>query len=85
LLTVKESVKAIDPVCGMDVEEKSALFLIHYEHQTIYFCSNKCKETYARNVGLQSGVKKKGVIARFLEKLAKDNNDTFGGTPPSCH
>ena len=74
-----------DPVCGMDVDEKGAQYYIHLEHETLYFCSQQCREVYIRTTGIETNVRKKGVVARFLEKLAKDNNDTFGGTPPSCH
>ena len=76
---------ATDPICGMDVQEKGARHLIHLEHETVYFCSGQCKETFAHNTKKRATSKKKGVFARFLEKLAKDNEETFGGTPPSCH
>lgn len=29
--------------------------------------------------------KRKGMIARLLEKLAKENEKSYGGTPPRCH
>lgn len=76
---------AKDPVCGMSVKEEGAAHLIHFEHETLYFCSTQCKETYAQRSTMKKTAKKKGFFAKFLEKLAKDNNDTFGGTPPKCH
>ncbi len=75
---------AKDPICGMDVQEKNAQHIIHIEHETLYFCSKQCKEAY-QYPGKRSASKKKGVFARFLEKLAKDNEQTYGGTPPKCH
>lgn len=75
---------AKDPVCGMDVRKEDASYLLHFEHETLYFCSKQCKDTY-QNPGKKGAPKKKGIFARFLEKLAKDNEDSFGGTPPSCH
>lgn len=74
-----------DPICGMDVEEKGAQHYLQVEHETIYFCSNHCRDIYAHNKGLSLPEERKGVVARFLEKLAKNNNQSFGGTPPSCH
>lgn len=74
-----------DPICGMDIQEKGARHLIHLEHETIYFCSDRCKEKFAQDSGMKTVVKKKGVFARFLEKLAKNNEETFGGSPPKCH
>ena len=76
---------ATDPICGMAVQESGAQHLLHLEHETIYFCSNQCQETFARNAGVKTAAKKKGVFARFLEKLAKNNAETYGGTPPKCH
>jgi len=71
---------AKDPVCGMDVKEEGAAHLLHLEHKFLYFCSEHCKETYG-----QRSTRKKSFFVKFLEKLAKDNNETFGGTPPKCH
>lgn len=76
---------AKDPICGMDIQEKNARHILHFEHETFYFCSNQCKETYVARSHPKKAKKKKGFFAKFLEKLAKDNNETFGGTPPSCH
>lgn len=76
---------ATDPICGMDVQENGARHFIHLEHETIYFCSGQCKEAFAHNNKKPVTSKKKGAFARFLEKLAKDNEETFGGNPPSCH
>lgn len=75
---------AKDPVCGMDVKEGGASHLLHIEHETLYFCSKPCKETY-QNPEKKSTSKKKGFFARFLEKLAKSNEQAYGGTPPKCH
>ena len=75
---------AKDPVCGMDVKEEGASHLLHFEHEALYFCSKQCKDAY-QNPGKQSTSKKKGFFARFLEKLVKDNNQTYGDTPPKCH
>ena len=74
-----------DPVCGMDVKEENSALLLHFGHETFYFCSNECKETYAQRSKMKKVAKGKGFFAKFLEKLAKDNNETFGGSPPKCH
>jgi len=76
---------AKDPICGMDVKEQDALHIFHLEHETVYFCSYKCKETYNKQSGKIKKAKKKGGFARFLEKLAKENEESYGGTPPKCH
>jgi len=37
---------AIDPVCGMDVDEKDAAGKSEYKGQTYYFCSLGCKKAF---------------------------------------
>jgi len=74
---------AKDPICGMDVAEEGAQHTLHFAHETIYFCSKTCRETYARQAGMLEP-SAKGVFRRFLEKLAKGNED-YGGHPPKCH
>jgi Cu+-exporting ATPase len=37
---------AIDPVCGMSVDEKSAAATSSYKGKTYYFCSEDCKKIF---------------------------------------
>ncbi len=37
---------AIDPVCGMEVDEKSAAATYEYKGQTYYFCAPGCKAAF---------------------------------------
>ncbi len=37
---------AKDPVCGMDVDPKSAAGKSEYQGQTYYFCSPGCKQAF---------------------------------------
>lgn len=37
---------AKDPVCGMDVEERSAAGTSQYRGKTYYFCSTGCKAAF---------------------------------------
>jgi len=74
-----------DPVCGMDVHEKGARYFLQVKHETVYFCSSHCKQEYAQRCGIKTADRKKSAWTRFLEKLAQENEDTFGGKPPSCH
>ncbi|TRZ89509.1 MAG: YHS domain-containing protein [Methanosarcinales archaeon] len=37
---------AIDPVCGMTVDEKTAQFKTDYEGTTYYFCALGCKKVF---------------------------------------
>ena len=76
---------ATDPVCGMEVAEQGAEHMLHFEHETIYFCSAQCKKTFAEESGLVKPVTDKGLIRRFLEKIAKGTESSLGGNPPKCH
>lgn len=40
---------AIDPVCGMDVNEESAAATYEYEGQTYYFCAPGCKAAFEKD------------------------------------
>ena len=36
----------IDPVCGMQVDEKSAPAQVNYAGKTYYFCSKECAQMF---------------------------------------
>ena len=40
---------AIDPVCGMEVDESSAQWTSDYEGKTYYFCAPGCKRSFDKD------------------------------------
>jgi len=40
---------AIDPICKMTVDEKTAKFKSIYKKKTYYFCAPGCKKTFDAN------------------------------------
>lgn len=76
---------AKDPVCGMEVSEEGAKYMLHFEHMTLYFCSEQCKETFAVESGLRKPASKKGAFGRLLERIAKSTEKSYGDKPPKCH
>lgn len=38
-----------DPVCGMNVDEKTANFKSLYMGKTYYFCNESCKTVFEKN------------------------------------
>ena len=40
---------AIDPVCGMEVDEESAAGQSEYKGQTYYFCAPGCKRDFDKD------------------------------------
>lgn len=39
---------AIDPVCKMEVEEKTAVWKSEYKGQMYYFCAPGCKDAFEK-------------------------------------
>ena len=37
---------AIDPICGMEVDPRTAEYRSEYKGKTYYFCSFDCKHTF---------------------------------------
>ncbi len=40
---------AIDPICGMEVDEKNAAEVSEYKGKKYYFCSTSCKDKFEKN------------------------------------
>jgi YHS domain-containing protein len=40
---------AIDPVCGMEVEEKTAVWKSEYQGKMYYFCAPGCKAAFDKD------------------------------------
>jgi len=38
-----------DPVCGMNVDEKTAKIKVTYKGKAYYFCSTSCKEVFNKS------------------------------------
>ena len=74
-----------DPICGMDVPADKALNKLYLKDEIVCFCSRNCQEAYIQQRNLDKAPKRKGVFSRFLEKLAQENKQSFGGSPPKCH
>ncbi len=73
---------AKDPICGMVVDPETAKFTSIRNGKRYYFCSMACRNKFASDTLYQP--KKKGWFTRFLEGIAKENEEKFGGRPPSC-
>ncbi len=40
---------AVDPVCKMEIDEKTARFKSEYKGKTYYFCAVGCKKAFDKN------------------------------------
>ena len=50
-----ESIMVKDPVCGMEIDPKTAAAKTEYNGQTYYFCSPGCKATFYKNPAKYAG------------------------------
>lgn len=75
----------VDLVCGMDIPETETRYHLNHNGETYHFCSAHCKKAFTNQPGIHIKQHKKGIVGRFLERLAKENIQTFGNTKPSCH
>ena len=57
---------AIDPVCKMEVDEKTAKFKSKYKDKTHYFCAAGCKKKFDDNP------------EKYIGKKEKHNPPTYG-------
>jgi P-type Cu+ transporter len=55
LMEGKENLMEIDPVCGMEVDPKSAAGSYEYGGKTYYFCSTGCLEDFKEDPGSYIG------------------------------
>lgn len=78
--TVSETL--VDPVCGMAVSPESKDIVSSHKGKAYYFCSEGCRKAFEKNP--EQFVKPKGVVARFIHRMAKSNEDLFGSKGPRC-
>src|SRR5581483_204097 len=48
-ILLKESSVAVDPICGMTVDEKTAPAMSDYQGKTYYFCAVGCRKAFEEN------------------------------------
>ena len=76
---------AKDPICGMEVSEPQAAASLEYEGQRFYFCALSCYNAFEKNPEKHVAAKRQGWWARFLNRLAQANRETYDGKAPKCH
>ncbi|MBI1910955.1 MAG: YHS domain-containing protein [Deltaproteobacteria bacterium] len=62
-----------DPVCRMEVDERNAEFMTHIGHDTFYFCSKVCQDSFELDSGIQHNDPEK----KWWQKILKEPK-----TPP---
>jgi len=54
---------AIDPICGMEVEESTAKYVSEYNGETFYFCAPGCKHVFDKEPESYTGPDRKPFIS----------------------
>jgi YHS domain-containing protein len=76
---------ARDPICGMEVGESQAAASLEYKGQRFYFCALSCYDAFEKDPDKYVSRKRESRWARFLNRLAQANRETYGGKAPKCH
>ena len=75
----------IDPVCGMTIDpDKTDLFTV-FRGDNYYFCAEGCRIAFENKPLKYLKPKRKGWLGRYMDRLAKANEKTFGCAGPKCH
>jgi len=81
---LKQTNSALDPVCGMTVNQRQTEIVTTIQGQTYYFCAEGCREAFVADPQkylTPACPKKKGFWGRYLERLEK----ATGGKSMNCH
>ncbi len=78
----------IDPVCGMNVPPGKRDLVAEYQGSSYYFCAEACRKAFEKNPEKyleRKPPKPKGWFGRYLERMAKANEQQFGSGGHRCH
>lgn len=65
---------AIDPVCGMRVEEHAAAVATEYEGETFYFCSAHCHSVFDQTPDVYLPAKRRASERQHLAVTARSDS-----------
>ena len=63
-----------DPVCGMQINEETTPYYTHYRHETVFFCSKLCKESFDRS----DETDQRSWLRKLLDRVIDSNVKEFG-------
>jgi YHS domain-containing protein len=81
----------IDPVCGMKVDPDKTDLKASYQGKDYWFCAEACRREFMKNPQRYREPKTvnrrrpKTWWGRYLERVAKANEELLGGSPHCCH
>jgi len=72
-----------DPVCGMKVKPGETDLKLSLEGREYWFCSEGCLKAFQEQAGQPP--KRRGAFRRWLDRLGRANQESFGAKGPCCH
>jgi Cu+-exporting ATPase len=78
----------LDPVCGREVKPGRGQGPLQHGGREYHFCCPGCQLEFARDPERHLRpvkVRPKGWFGRWLDRLARANDQTFGQAGPRCH
>lgn len=77
----------VDPVCRMKIDPAKGKLVCIYEGKSYSFCSESCQKAFEADPRkyLMQPPPKKGRFKRWLDRMAKSNQQAFGSSGPKCH
>lgn len=84
-IPLKDSSEEVDPVCGMKIAPRNTELVSIHEGKSYWFCAEACRRAFEADPGKYLKYKKKGRIRRWLDRMAKSNQQAFGSSGPKCH
>ena len=82
-LKANQTKTAVDPVCGMVVDQQKGPLVFKYKNSLFYFCAEGCRANFEKNPTkylIDKTIKPKGFWKRYLDRL----NKATEGNPPQC-
>lgn len=75
--------KIVDPVCGIMVEATDESPKSNHAGKEYFFCCPDCKASFNRKP--EKHLRERGKFGRWLERIARANEEEFGSKSPKCH
>jgi YHS domain-containing protein len=72
------------PVCEMPVDTLNCEFVAERGGRPHFFCADSCRQKFLASDCCKPG-KPKGRWGRYLDRMAKFNEKSFGPSGPKCH
>lgn len=71
------------PICQMPVDTQNCAHVAQAGDRTYFFCAEGCRRSFLSQSCCAQ--KPKGWWGRYLDRLARANDQSFGAAGPKCH